>query len=53
MTKTKKAFKIVIDLANQNSLDPDRCDPELWEQAKEQEQALRVACKYLKERGLL
>ncbi len=34
------AFQVVIDLARQNALDADRCDPELREEAQKQHEAI-------------
>jgi len=34
------AFQIVIDLARQNALDAERCDPELREEARKQQEAI-------------
>lgn len=38
----KEALAIIRELAEQNALDPEECDPELEDEAQRQEEAFEV-----------
>ena len=42
----EEAFAIIFELAEQNALDPDDCEYDLIEMAKEQQEALMI-CRHM------